>query len=137
MQKVKAISLVFLGVLLAYAGSYLFQPSVNLDQKVLDVKLSDTLSIVGYRNNSGNATVAYTYNFYVKSQTNKLPQPFLVTATPKLDIDVISDKSFSASLTGKIYKFTNIVWVKEGDQLVPINIEMHAKNNIVAKVMEN
>jgi hypothetical protein len=129
MQKVKAISLVFLGVLLAYAGSYLLQPSVNLDQKVLDVKLSDTLSIVGYRNNSGNATVAYTYNFYIKSQADKLPPPFLVTGTPTLDVDVRSDKSFSADLTGKVYKFTNIVWVKEGEQLVPINIEMHTKNN--------
>ncbi|MDW6004182.1 hypothetical protein [Vibrio mangrovi] len=128
MQKIKAISLIFFGALLAYIASNLFQPTDNLDQQILDVALSDTVSVVGFRNNNGNATVSYSYNFYVRSEGEELPSPFLISGTPDVNVTAKGADSFALDITGKIYQFTNIVWINKNGSLLPIHVELVAKN---------
>lgn len=126
MQKVKAISLIVFGFLLAYASSKLFEPETNLDKQILDVAMSNSLSVVGFRNNSGNATVSYRYNFYIKSDGVELSTPFLVSDTPNVDVKVEDVNHLSITISGKVYQFTNVVWVKGNGKLVPIKIDFIA-----------
>ncbi len=126
MQKVKAISLVLFGFLLAYASSKLFEPKTNLDKQILNVAMSNSLSVVGFRNNSGNATVSYRYNFYIKSDGVELSTPFLVSGSPKVDVKVEDVNHLSITISGKVYQFTNVVWVKDNEELIPVKINFIA-----------
>ncbi|BFM48513.1 hypothetical protein [Marinomonas sp. THO17] len=126
MQKVKAISLVVLGFLLAYASSKFFEPETNLDKQILNVSMSTSLSVVGFRNNSGNATVGYHYNFYIKSDGVELSTPFLVSDTPNVEVNVEDVNHLSITISGKVYQFTNVVWVKDNGQLAPVKIDFIA-----------
>ena len=128
MQKVKAISLIVVGFILAYASSKFFEPGTNLDKQVLDVAMSNSLSVVGFRNNSGNATVGYRYNFYIKSNGVELSTPFLVSDTPSVDIKVEGARQVSITISGKVYQFTNVVWIKDSGKLVPIKIDFVASS---------
>lgn len=126
MQKVKAISLIVFGFLLVYASSKFFEPETNLDKQILDVAISNSLSVVGFRNNSGNATVSYRYNFYIKSDGVELSAPFLVSDTPNVDVKVEDVNHLSITISGKVYQFTNVVWVKSNGKLVPVKIDFIA-----------
>lgn len=85
MQKVKAISLILIGVLIAISVGYLLEPCVELDEEVIKVPLSDSQTLVGYRNNAGGATTGLSYYFFVKSnRSEKLPSAFLITDTPNV-----------------------------------------------------
>ncbi|CAM3527054.1 hypothetical protein VA7868_02283 [Vibrio aerogenes CECT 7868] len=128
MQKTKAISLILLGVLLTLAGHYLLQPEVNLDKQVFNKPISETLSVVGYRNNTGNATAGFSYFFYVMSQGDDLPEPFLVTDTPEIQVTPDNHQAFTLTVKGKVYQFTNLIWVKEDGKLVPVSIMFKAEN---------
>lgn len=126
MQKVKAISLIVLGFVLAYASSKFFEPEVNLDKQILRVVMSDSLSVVGFRNNTGNATVSFRYNFYIAADGEELSTPFLVSDTPNVDIKVLDMKHLSITISGKVYQFTNVVWVEVNGKLVPIKVDLIA-----------
>ncbi|MEX0335909.1 hypothetical protein [Vibrio tubiashii] len=127
MQKIKAISLIAIGVVIAIAASEVLQPEVKLDKQVLDIPISDTVSIEGFRNNSGGATVGFQYYYYVTDAIQERQAPFLITDSQKLDINVTSEKAFSISVEGNIYQFTNIVWVNDGQRLTELNISFEAR----------
>lgn len=126
MQKIKAISLVALGAFIAIAVSHVFRPELELDKQVLEIPISDTVSIEGFRNNSGGATVGFQYYYFVTDVNEDRQEPFLVTDSDRLDIKVINDTAFSVSVEGNIYQFTNMVWVDDGEQLTAIDISLEA-----------
>lgn len=125
MQKAKAIGLILLGVLLAYAGSLFVQPIVNLDQEVVNVPLTDTINLKGYRNNIGNTT-DYTYHYYILSNGDELPEPFLITDTTELEVIIKEDNAFFIHVIGEVYKFTNEIKVQAGETQTPIEVELLA-----------
>ena len=122
MQKAKAIRWVLLGVVLAVFIPKIFQEKTHLDKQILNTKLSESVSIIGYRNNVGNATVPFRYYFYVMQPGDDLPTPFLVTNTADVKIIVNDETDFSLSVQGTVHRFTNAVWVKQGHRLIPITI---------------
>lgn len=131
MRKIKAIILISVGFLLAYFGYAIFLPQVDLDKRVLEVALSRTVSVVGFRDNTGNATVPYRYNFYVQTEGAKISTPFMVTDTPDVHIAATGQYAFDIIVTGKVYQFTNVVWITENDELLPLNITMNASHSTV------
>lgn len=128
MQNVKAIGLILFGFLLAFVGSKVFEPETNLDKQILNVAMSSALSVVGYRNNSGNATVGYHYNFYIQADGAELTTPFLVTGSPEIDVQVEGVNRIAIRFKGKVYQFTNLIWVKDKEKLVPVKINFIAEN---------
>lgn len=124
MQKVKAISLILIGVLIAISVGYLLEPCVELDEEVIKVPLSDSQTLVGYRNNAGGATTGFSYYFFVKSNTSeKLPSAFLITDTPNVTFQPKEQGVFSLHVDGIVYQFTNNIWVNEHGKLIPIVFE--------------
>ncbi|WP_127956610.1 hypothetical protein [Serratia microhaemolytica] len=129
MQKVKVISLILIGFLLAILVNYLFKPQLNLDKQVLSVAISDTQTVVGYRNNQGGATTGFSYYFYFKpSNGQQLATPFLITDTSEVKIEVKGVNHFSLHVAGKVHQFTNNIWLPEPGTLVPVQIEFSANN---------
>ncbi|HDI3250442.1 hypothetical protein [Vibrio cholerae] len=138
MQKVKAISLILIGVLVTILVGYLLEPRVELDNEVIKVPLSDTQTLIGYRNNAGGATTGFSYYFYVKSnESEKLPSAFLITDTPDVTFQIKEQGVFSLHVDGKVYQFTNNVWVNEQGKLIPIAFEFTAKNRLVSSLKCN
>lgn len=124
MQKVKAISLILIGVLITISVGYLLEPSVELDEEVIKVPLSDSQTLVGYRNNAGGATTGLSYYFFVKSnRSEKLPSAFLITDTPNVTFQPKEQGVFSLHVDGIVYQFTNNIWVNEHGKLIPIVFE--------------
>ncbi|MGD8113178.1 hypothetical protein [Vibrio sp. TRT 17S01] len=131
MQKVKAISLILIGVLVTILVGYLLEPRVELDKEVIKVPLSETQTLIGYRNNAGGATTGFNYYFYVKSnRSEKLPNAFLITDTPDVTFQLKDHGVFSLHVDGKVYQFTNNVWVNEQGKLIPIVFEFTAQNRL-------
>ncbi|EEX94056.1 hypothetical protein VIOR3934_08396 [Vibrio orientalis CIP 102891 = ATCC 33934] len=126
MQKIKVISLIALGAIIAIAASEFLKPELELDKQVFEIPISKTVSVEGFRNNSGGATVGFRYYYYVTDANQERQKPFLVTDSQKLDIKVNSDTSFSVSVDSNIYQFTNMVWVDDGEQLTALDISLEA-----------
>lgn len=128
MRKTKAISLIVLGGLVTYFAINGFTPQVTLDKKVLDVPVSESVSVVGYRNNVGGATIPFRYHFYVRANESPLTTPFLISGTPDVDITARDSHSLMIKMTGEIFQFTNVVWVKDKQTLEPIHIQIDAQS---------
>ncbi|OOE81498.1 hypothetical protein BZG73_13725 [Salinivibrio siamensis] len=128
MRKTKAISLIVLGGLVTYFAINHFTPQVTLDKKVLDVPVSESVSVVGYRNNVGGATIPFRYHFYVRANESPLTTPFLISGTPDVDITARDSHSLMIKMAGEIYQFTNVVWVKDKQALEPIHIQIDAQS---------
>ncbi|MPY01371.1 hypothetical protein [Salinivibrio sp. VYel4] len=128
MKKLKAISLIVLGGLVTYFAINHFTPQVTLDKKVLDVPVSESVSVVGYRNNVGGATIPFRYHFYVRANESPLTTPFLISGTPDVDITARDSHSLMIKMAGEIYQFTNVVWVKDKQALEPIHIQIDAQS---------
>jgi|GEM_PF-4643946 len=126
MQKIKAISLVGLGAVMAILASNFLQPALKLDKQVIELPISETVSIEGFRNNSGGATVGFQYYYFIRDVNDERQKPFLVTDSEQLEFNVLSDTSFTVSVKGNIYQFTNLVWADDGEQLTALDISLEA-----------
>lgn len=89
--------------------------------------MNESTSIVGYRNNVGNATVGFQY-YYVLSDEVELSEtsPFLVTESDSITIEGQSSHKVSITTKGKVFRFNNVVWVHEDGKLVPIKLHFTA-----------
>ncbi|MGL5757560.1 hypothetical protein [Plesiomonas sp.] len=129
MQKVKAISLVIIGVFLALLTNHLLAPKIEFDKEILRTPIFDSQILVGYRNNTGNTTTGFSYYFYIKSNgSEKLPSPFLITDTPNIKFLIKKNRQLSFHVDGKVYQFTNNIWINNQDKLIPISFEFFARN---------
>ena len=126
MNAAKAVILILIGMTLYQGLIFIFEPSVNLDKKVLDIPLSNQIYLVGYRENSANATSGFRYDFYVVDKDQELTSPFLITSTPNVQIQPSSPTSFNVTVKGNIFKFTNVVWINNASGLIPISVALHA-----------
>lgn len=128
-EKIKTISSILIGVLVTISVGYLQKTRIEFDKVVIKIPLSDTETLVGYRNNAHDATVGFSYYFYIKlNKVKKLPSPFLVTDTPNVTFRLKEQGVFSLHVDGKVYQFTNDVWVNKQGKLIPIAFEFTAKS---------
>lgn len=128
-EKIKMIRSILIGVLVTILVGYLREARVEFDKEVIKIPLSDTETLVGYRNNAHGATIGFSYYFYIKSnKSKKLSSAFLVTDTPDVIFRLKEQGVFSLHVDGKVYQFTNDVWVNKQGKLIPIVFEFTAKN---------
>lgn len=133
------ISVVLLVLSIAFfAGTY-FKPQLNLDKQVLSVPLTDSVSLVGFRNNIGGATNSFTYRYYFLDKTiypdafakrsAEPVRPFLVTSDAKPQYENVTETQVDLSVVGEAYQFSNRIWVRSQGGLVPIKVNFNARSD--------
>lgn len=128
MQKIKAISLILVGIVLALAFNQWLEPSVNLDKLVYEQPINSDVMIKGFRNNSANATSGFSYNFYIVGRDEEVGTPFLITNTSEIQFDSIDKTAFSVAVKGKVYQFHNQLWVRVEDKLIQLHMNFSASD---------
>lgn len=129
MQKVKVTSLVSIIGLFGMIAYSMFNNDPILDKEIFRTSISPTHTLVGYRNNNGNATTGFSYYFYIQANgTAEQPIQFLVTDTPDIHLQIKSHDELLLMVQGKVFQFTNIIWVNDQGRLSPVNIEFTAKS---------
>ena len=127
MQKTMVISLLIGCNLLWY---FFTQPlENNYDKKIYDLPINQHTELVGYRNNTGGATVPFTYAYFILNNKKTIDQvkPFLISSTESITAKAHTGSAITITLSGKIYHFTNAVWVKDThNQLYPITINLQS-----------
>lgn len=128
MQKIKAISLILVGIVLALAFNQWLEPSVNLDKLVYEQLINSDVMIKGFRNNSANATSGFSYNFYIVGRDGKVGTPFLITNVSEIQFNSIDKTAFSVAVKGKVYQFHNQLWVRVEDKLIQLHMNFSASD---------
>jgi len=98
--------------------AWLFIPTpAILDKQVLDVPLTKPFKLVSYRNNPNDASMPFTYHYYVISDVSDIEEmePFLITTDKFAKLGEFDENTFSLSVNGKIEQYTNDLWIEKSD----------------------
>ncbi|MEF1257200.1 hypothetical protein [Vibrio sp. M260112] len=128
MRKIKVISLILISLLIIWLN-FEFDNDKSLDKEILNVKITKSLSLSGFRMNTGGATVPFRYVYFINHKENKTP--FLITNSNSIKVDIINDKHITINVIGEIYEYTNAIWF--GDTtLHPLTIDLISKSTLKA-----